>query len=62
MVEEGMGYALCLEGIVSTSSGSPFCFRPLKPSLEVGVCVAWKKYQRFSKASALFLEYLKKEI
>lgn len=62
MVEEGMGYALCLEGIVSTSSGSPFCFRPLKPSIEVGVCVAWKKYQRFSKASALFLEYLKKEI
>ena len=30
MVEEGMGYALCLDKIVRTSGGSPLCFRPLK--------------------------------
>lgn len=62
MVEEGMGYALCLEGIANTSAESPLCFRPFSPKMEVGLTVAWKKYQVFSKAEEKFLECLKKEI
>lgn len=62
MVEEGMGYALCLDGIIRTSDDSPLCFRPLEPGLEVGLAVAWKKYQVFSKAAEKFLEYLQNEI
>lgn len=62
MVEEGMGYALCLDKIIRTSGDSPLCFRPLEPTLEVGLAVVWKKYQIFSKAAAKFLEYLQKEI
>ena len=60
MVEEGMGYALCLDKIVRTSGGSPLCFRPLEPKLEVGLHIAWKKYQFFSKAAEKFLECLQR--
>lgn len=62
MVEEGMGYALCLDRIANTGSDSPLCFRPLEPKLDVGLDVVWKKYQTFSKAASRFLEYLHKEI
>lgn len=62
LVEAGMGCALCLDGIAGTGEDSLCCFRPLQPALEVGVCVAWKKYSRFSKASAAFLDCLRKEI
>lgn len=61
MVEEGMGYALCLDKIIKTSGDGPLCFRPLEPRLEVGLDIVWKKYQIFSKAAAKFLEYLQKE-
>lgn len=60
MVEEGMGYALCLDKIIRTSGDSPLCFRPLDPRLEVGLDIVWKKYQIFSKAAAKFLEHLQK--
>ncbi len=60
MVEEGMGYALCLDKIIRTSGDSPLCFRPLEPRLEVGLDIVWKKYQIFSKAAAKFLEHLQK--
>lgn len=62
MVEEGMGYALCLDKIIRTSGGGPLCFRPLEPRLEVGLDLVWKKYQVFSKAAEKFLEYLQREI
>lgn len=62
MVEEGMGYALCLDGIISTSGERPLCFRPLEPKLEAGLSMAWKKYQVFSRSADLFLKYLKAEI
>ena len=55
MVEEGMGYALCLDKIINTSGDSPLCFRPLVPALELGVYLVWKKYQVFSKAAETFL-------
>lgn len=59
MVEEGMGYALCLEGLVNTSGDSPLCFRPLEPRLEASLNIVWKKYQVFSRAAELFLEKLR---
>ena len=61
MVEEGMGCALCLDGIVRCEAGGTLCFRPLEPRLEVGLVVAWKKYQVFSRAAERFLEALLKE-
>lgn len=58
MVEEGMGCALCLDGIINTSGDSPLCFRPLEPGLEVSVYFVWKKYRSFSKAAEKYMEAL----
>ncbi len=62
LVEQGMGLALCLDGIMTLPEGSPLCFRPLRPAMQVGVCLAWKKNQVFSRAAACFLEAFKDEI
>lgn len=62
MVEEGIGYALCLDKLVNTSGNSFLCFRPLKPTFEANINIVWKKYQVFSKAANIFLKELKKEI
>ena len=61
MVEEGMGYAFTLDKLVNTA-GRSVCFRPLKPRLEMGMYLVWKKYPVFSKASELFLESLQKDL
>ena len=61
MVDEGLGYALCLDGIINTSGNSNFCFKPLEPPLELGMNLVWKKYQVFSKGAEKFLEQLKSE-
>lgn len=55
MVDEGLGVALCLDKIINVSGDSSLCFRPLKPRLEVGMSLVWKKYQVFSKAAAKFI-------
>lgn len=61
MVEEGLGYALCLDKLVNTTGNSALCFRPLTPSLESGLDIVWKKYQVFSKAADLLLERMRKD-
>lgn len=58
MVEAGMGYAICLDKLVSTMDTSGLCFRPLAGNQGAGMDIAWKKYQVFSKASQKFLERL----
>lgn len=58
MVEEGLGYALCLDGIIKTDENSLLCFRPLKPKRTARLDIAWKRYQVFSKAADLFLKKL----
>ena len=58
MVEEGLGYALCLDKIINTSGNSRLCFRPLYPKVEFGMYVIWKRYQVFSKAADQFLQQL----
>ena len=62
MVEEGMGYALCLDRIVNVSGDSGLCFRPLGPRQEASMCVAWKKYQMLTKAAEKFLEKLREAL
>lgn len=62
LVEEGLGYALCLDGIIRTGANDPLTFRPLEPRLEVGLYLIWKKYQVFSKAANAFLDTLHQEL
>ena len=59
MVEEGLGYAVGFDKIINTSGNSSLCFRPLNPRREDGMCIIWKKYQVFSKASEKFMAQLK---
>ena len=58
LVDEGVGYALCLDRLINTS-GSGMCFRPLEPALDAPACVCWKKYQAQSKAALAFLAQLR---
>jgi len=58
LVEEGVGYALCIDRLVEFSGSHPLCFIHYEPQMEFTVEVAWKKNQVFSKASQKFLERL----
>lgn len=62
MVDEGLGVALCLDKIINVSGDSSLCFRPLKPKLEVGMSLVWKKYQVFSKAAEKFILKMQESI
>lgn len=59
MVEAGIGYAVTLDKLANTSESSSLCFRPLKPRLESGLNIVWKKYQVFSSPAELFLNKLR---
>ena len=62
LVEAGVGYALCLEGIVDTTGKTELCFRPLDPPLTASVDVVWKKQQVFSRPSEWFLARLRERL
>jgi DNA-binding transcriptional LysR family regulator len=61
MVDEGVGYALCLDKLVNMTGDSDLCFKPLKPRFEANLNLVWKKHQIFSKAAEMFLMYYKKK-
>ena len=48
LVEEGVGCALTLDGVVK-AAGDRLCFRPLAPRLESWMYLVWKK-SRFSRS------------
>lgn len=56
LVDEGLGYALCIDKLINVGGDSSLCFKPLYPKLEIGLNLVWKKYQVFSKAADKFLE------
>lgn len=62
MVEENIGYALCLDRLINTSGESSLCFKPLYPKLEANLNIIWKKHQVFSNAANKFLDQLRKNI
>jgi hypothetical protein len=60
-VQEGMGYALTIDKLANTGPDSSLCFKPLSPRLEAKTYFVWRKYQVFSTAAKLFLEYMCKK-
>lgn len=56
MVDEGLGYALCLEKLIYTGENSTLCFRPLYPPVTSHLAIIWKKSQVFSRAAEKFLK------
>lgn len=61
-VKMGFGYVIALDKIINTTGDSNLCFRPLSPSLEVELCIIWKKYQVLSRASDTFLHQLQQKL
>lgn len=61
MVEDGLGYMLCLDKIINSTGSETLCFRPITPAIESSTSVVWKKYQVFSRAAAKFLELMQEE-
>ena len=59
LVEEGMGYALCIGCIINTR-GLNIVFVPLRTAKAAGLFFVWKKYQPLSQAAAAFLEEIEK--
>ena len=59
LVSEGVGIALCLEGIVNTSGDSDLVFVPFEPELHVGMSLVWKKNSVQGRAQRLFLDGLR---
>jgi hypothetical protein len=58
MVEEGLGYAICVEKLVNINNETNLCFKPFYPKLETGTVIVWKKHQIFSKVAAKFIEII----
>lgn len=62
MVEEDLGYVLCIDKLVNTSGNSNLCFKPLNPKLTANLNIIWKKHQVFSSAASKFLEQIRSNI
>lgn len=62
LVDEGMGYALCLDKLINTTGTTNLCFKPLSPPLQASLNIIWKKYQVFSRASEVFLKSLQEKL
>ena len=58
MVEDGIGYAVSFDKLVDTSETSNLCFRPLTPEISVQPTLVWKREQKLSLVSQLFIDRL----
>ena len=61
MVEQGIGYALCLADLVNTE-GRNLKFLPLEEDVKIEAYIVTKKYAYFSKAAKLLLNRLKEQL
>lgn len=56
LVEEGMGCAFCLDGALAVRSSPALKFIPIYPEKMTHTVLVWKKNQRFSPATSLFIQ------
>lgn len=59
MVQAGLGYAFCIDGIVATGGDSEFAFRPFSPVLRQSMCLVWKRGAKLSRAAQAYLDVLR---
>lgn len=62
LVREGVGAAVCIDGIVDASPQSGLCFRPFRPALAGCLAFAWKKGGALSPAAGVFRQLLREEM
>lgn len=60
MVQDGLGYALCLESVHQPDPNSELVFKPLSTAVSEDLHIVWKKDNVFSKASQKFFEEITK--
>lgn len=58
-VKEGLGYAICFNHLVNTSSNSELIFKEISPTISSPMKILWSANQLLSKSAELFLEELK---
>lgn len=58
LVEQGLGYALIIEGSMPFLDKSKVTYRPLYPERITTSVLAWKKHQPFSLAVTKFIEHI----
>lgn len=59
LVEEKLGYAICVEGAHETRGSKNTCFIPFSPARTTGHVLAWRKTQIFNPATELFIQEIK---
>lgn len=62
MVQNGLTYALVLEGSLPYWSTKQICYRPLYPELTSTSVIAWKRNQPQSLAAAKFIEHIREHL
>lgn len=62
MVEQRMGYAATLDGLVDTRGARKLAFRLIDTPAQMESFLVTKKYQAFSPAARLFLSEVKRSI
>ena len=60
MVQAGLGYSLVIEGSIPFLDQEKICCRPIYPELTSTSVLAWKGRQPFGKATAKFIEHIRK--
>ncbi len=58
MVDQGLGYCICVEGFLPFWDNRRLVYRPLAPELTATSVLAWKRNQPFSPAVAKFIQHL----
>lgn len=56
MVEEGLGYALCIDGLANTSTESQLTFIPLQPQMASPLALVWKRHRPLTSIAKIFLK------
>lgn len=62
MVQDCIGYALCLESVHQLDRNSELIFKPLSTAISEELHIIWKKDNVFSKASQRFLYEVSKSV
>lgn len=61
-VEQGVGIAICFDGIIATGEGTPFAFVPIKDLPTIPSRMIWKRHQPLSRAAAALLSTLQEMV
>lgn len=59
LVEQKLGYAICVSGSYSIRESDRTCFVPFEPERTTSHVLAWKKNKLFSSATAHFIQFIK---